>query len=149
MDNGRAHAQVHQHETYQHKKHIKQGSQRLDRRSGAGVHGQPKKSGNGGKFTWEGSALEEQNDQDIALDEKDPNYEEEEQAEENEKPSPPPSCRQGLGFDETRWIWWPIFKSAISDQKISAIRSRLVTCHFARSDGQISYCILHAYSTQM
>lgn len=63
-------------------------SARKDRRSAAGVSGEPKKGGHGGKFTWAGPgdvggeidvALEK-----AAIDAKDPNFEEEETEEEQE-----------------------------------------------------------------
>ncbi|BBN06996.1 hypothetical protein MPTK1_4g00100 [Marchantia polymorpha subsp. ruderalis] len=80
LDQGRVHP--HHYETYEHTKNVKKGSERLDRRSAAGVHGQPKKSGHGGKFTWGGpTAQQESQDDDsvVALDEKDPNYDDEEE----------------------------------------------------------------------
>lgn len=51
---------------------------RLDRKSSTGVSGAPKKSGHGGKFTWSGDRLSDEDawfDQG-AVDAKDPNFEE-------------------------------------------------------------------------
>ncbi|KAL2609224.1 hypothetical protein R1flu_027797 [Riccia fluitans] len=77
--------QQHQ-EIYAHAKNVKKGSERLDRRSGRGVSGQPKKSGHGGKYTWDGPASEEDLEEDvvIALDKNDPNYVDEPEMEETE-----------------------------------------------------------------
>jgi len=60
---------------HDHHSKVKHGQQRLDKRSAQGVNGQPKKSGQGGKFTWGGplddAALDESP---AALDKNDPNY---------------------------------------------------------------------------
>ncbi|CAM6084821.1 unnamed protein product [Calypogeia fissa] len=54
---------------------IKHGTQRLDKRSAKRVSGFPKKSGQGGKYTWIGPMDEaSMDDLPVALDEKDPNY---------------------------------------------------------------------------
>eukprot|EP01018_Ginkgo_biloba_P002775 Gb_08747 [translate_table: standard] len=74
---------------------VKKGLQRLDRRSGSGMSGAPKKGGHGGKFTWSGTPSSDPHDLQpttTVLDEKDPNYvdcdEESEQAEGAEKLAP-------------------------------------------------------------
>jgi hypothetical protein len=72
---------THNIDTIKHveKKLIKNGVQRLDRHpvDGIGIGRQPPKSGRGGKFTWEGPAGMVDNMLDAApaaIDEKDPNY---------------------------------------------------------------------------
>ncbi|OAE29681.1 hypothetical protein AXG93_509s1330 [Marchantia polymorpha subsp. ruderalis] len=76
----------HHHETYEHAKNVKKGSERLDRRS-ATAHSGPKKSGHGGKFTWDGPTSQEdyENDAVVVLDKKDPNYIDEDQEAEDKK----------------------------------------------------------------
>merc|ERR1712029_422067 len=64
---------------YVEKKLINNGVQRLDRHpvDGIGIGRPPPKSGHGGKFTWEGPADIIDNELDAApaaMDEKDPNY---------------------------------------------------------------------------
>ncbi|KAG6544570.1 hypothetical protein Mapa_013992 [Marchantia paleacea] len=83
-----ARSHPHHHETYEHTKNVKKGSERLDRRSATGHSGQPKKSGHGGKFTWDGPTSQEDYGEDdavVALDKKDPNYIDEDQEAEDKK----------------------------------------------------------------
>ncbi|KAL3693383.1 hypothetical protein R1sor_007034 [Riccia sorocarpa] len=91
-------------EIYTHAKNVKKGSERLDRRSGRGVRGEPKKSGHGGKFTWDGPASEEDLEEDvvIALDENDPNYVEEPELEETEVRSKVLNDDRGPGIVEPK-----------------------------------------------
>lgn len=68
---------------YVEKKLINNGVQRLDRHpvDGIGIGRPPSKSGHGGKYTWEGPADIIDNELDAApaaIDEKDPNYVDEE-----------------------------------------------------------------------
>jgi hypothetical protein len=67
---------------------VKKGFERLDRRSASGTRGDTKKSGHGGKFTWDGPSSEEE-DYDVAsppvTDRNDPNYVDEPVKEEEKK----------------------------------------------------------------
>jgi hypothetical protein len=67
---------------------VKKGFERLDRRSASGTRGGTKKSGHGGKFTWDGPNSEEEG-YDVAsppvTDRNDPNYVDEPVKEEEEK----------------------------------------------------------------
>ncbi|CAK9228272.1 unnamed protein product [Sphagnum troendelagicum] len=67
---------------------VKKGFERLDRRSASGTRGDTKKSGHGGKFTWDGPNSEEE-DYDVAsppvTDRNDPNYVDEPVKEEEKK----------------------------------------------------------------
>lgn len=61
---------------------------RKDRRSATGVSGEPKKGGHGGKFTWAGDhryADEDLISKGGALDAKDPNFEDAEEAMEEQQ----------------------------------------------------------------
>ena len=59
------------------KKKIADGEFRLERHSGTGLRGIPKKGGHGGKFTWEGRySLLDQDESPIALERDDPNFDE-------------------------------------------------------------------------
>ncbi|KAH7366213.1 hypothetical protein KP509_18G068200 [Ceratopteris richardii] len=60
-----------------HMKMQKRGDERLERHSGTGIRGTPKKEGHGGKFTWSGPTHEDyilEEDYVSALDKNDPNY---------------------------------------------------------------------------
>ncbi|KAK7244981.1 hypothetical protein RIF29_39810 [Crotalaria pallida] len=75
---------------YVEKKLIDKGVQRMDRHpvDGIGIGKPPPKSGHGGKFTWEGPADVVDNElmaAPAAIDEKDPNYVDEEEEEEDVK----------------------------------------------------------------
>lgn len=72
---------------YVQKKLISKGVHRMDRHpvDGIGIGRPPPKSGHGGKFTWEGPADVAENEMmaaPAAIDEKDPNYVDEEEEEE-------------------------------------------------------------------
>ncbi|CAM6087146.1 unnamed protein product [Calypogeia fissa] len=58
------------HDEHERINRIKHGTQQLDKRSAKRVSGFPKKPGQGGKYTWIGPM----DDPPVALDEKDPNY---------------------------------------------------------------------------
>lgn len=66
---------------YVEKKLIKKGVQRLERHpaDGIGIGRPPPKSGHGGKHTWEGPDDMAENELLAAIDEKDPNYVDEEE----------------------------------------------------------------------
>ncbi|EFJ16653.1 hypothetical protein SELMODRAFT_421764 [Selaginella moellendorffii] len=74
---------------YADRKNAKKGVERLNRHGGpVGVRAQPKKGGKGGEFTWEGNKDPTQYDKEsvpVAIDEKDPNYVDEEQEEQDRK----------------------------------------------------------------
>ncbi|CAK8544000.1 unnamed protein product [Lathyrus sativus] len=75
---------------YVEKKLINNGVQRLDRHpvDGIGIGRPPSKSGHGGKYTWEGPADIIDNELDAApaaMDEKDPNYVDDELVDVDEK----------------------------------------------------------------
>lgn len=77
---------------YVEKKLMNKGVQRLERHpsDGIGIGRPPPKSGHGGKYTWEGPADEAENEltAPAAVDEKDPNYvDEEERGKEEEEGS--------------------------------------------------------------
>jgi len=68
------HPRPHQEEYLQHKT-VQKGYDRLERRPASGYQGLPRKSGHGGKYTWEGPRGEEEDeDYPAAIDEKDPNF---------------------------------------------------------------------------
>ncbi|KAM7526113.1 hypothetical protein LguiA_016015 [Lonicera macranthoides] len=73
---------------YFQKKLIGKGVLRLNRHSGNGLRlGKQSKSGHGGKYTWEGPAGKVENELDTvppAMDDKDPNYVDEEDAEDDD-----------------------------------------------------------------
>jgi hypothetical protein len=54
---------------------------RKDRKSSSGMSGSPKKGGHGGKFTWIGHSYSDVQieDKHVALDSKDPNFEDREE----------------------------------------------------------------------
>lgn len=72
---------------YIEKKLVRKGVLRLNRHSGNGLRlGKQSKSGHGGKYTWEGPAGEVENELYTvppAMDDKDPNYVDEEEAEDD------------------------------------------------------------------
>ncbi len=65
---------------YLQQKMVQKGHDRLERRPASGYQGLPRKSGHGGKYTWEGPRGEE-DDFPAAIDERDPNFVDEEQEE--------------------------------------------------------------------
>ncbi|EFJ35355.1 hypothetical protein SELMODRAFT_405387 [Selaginella moellendorffii] len=68
-----------------HLKNLKKGVERKDRHPSTGINPSPKKSGRGGRFTWEGSSHADDYaasyDLNNALDKNDPNYVDEEEEE--------------------------------------------------------------------
>ncbi|GJP49993.1 hypothetical protein CLOM_g9150 [Closterium sp. NIES-68] len=68
---------AHHHESHQqeseHKKNVQKGIERMERHSGTGNRGDPKKGGGGGKHTW-GEVGAEFEPVAAALDKNDPNY---------------------------------------------------------------------------
>ncbi|KAJ7545329.1 hypothetical protein O6H91_09G115300 [Diphasiastrum complanatum] len=61
---------------YAHRVSVKKGFTRLERHPATGMSGAPKKAGHGGKYTWVGPVDPEQDLEPTppALDERDPNY---------------------------------------------------------------------------
>jgi hypothetical protein len=70
-----------------HNRNVKAGTERSDRRSATGHSGAVKKSGHGGKFTWDGPTTEEDYAEPppVALDSNDPNYVDPEEEEEDKR----------------------------------------------------------------
>lgn len=82
----------------EHKKNVQKGVERMERHSGTGVRGDPKKGGSGGKHTW-GAPGEEFEPVAAAMDKNDPNYDPDGGEEQlQEKPIAP------LEMDETKKI---------------------------------------------